>query len=175
MFCRIRIDHFLPQTSFSSFFLLSFSLYHCLPLIAGEWPIVGCFVIVGDLVVELMLHPDQFCDCFSCSLLLQNYRIVCIYGLHGTVVFVHPMYSTVFTIVGVSLPYRMHVPAGFMVQKFLYTCCAETVCTMLVPQFNIVRFIFISVSYVFLLANSTIRETLTPFCLVLPSLFIRMQ
>jgi hypothetical protein len=30
-------------------------------------------------------------------------------GLHGTVIFVHVVYSTVCTMVGVSLPYRLHV------------------------------------------------------------------
>jgi hypothetical protein len=32
-----------------------------------------------------------------------------VYGLHGTVVSIHAVYSTVRTMVGVSLPYRLHV------------------------------------------------------------------
>jgi hypothetical protein len=172
LFCRIHIDHFLPQASFSSFFLLSFFLYHCLPLITGEWPIVGCFVIVGDLVVELLLHPDEFGDCFSCSLLVHNNHIVHMYGLHSIVVFVHPVYSTVYTIVGVSLPYRMHVRAGCMVvQKFVYTCCAVTVYTMLVPQYSQHCPFCIHLGVTCVFTCKLHNQTLTPFSLVLPSLY----
>jgi hypothetical protein len=38
-----------------------------------------------------------------------NYRIICMYGLHGVLVSVHLTYSTVCTMVGVSLPYLVHV------------------------------------------------------------------
>ena len=68
-----------------------------------------CLVIVGD-VAELILHIE-FGDDFSCLLSVRHYRIVCMYGLHGTAVSVHPVYSTVCIMVGVAQPYQVHVHA----------------------------------------------------------------
>jgi hypothetical protein len=42
------------------------------------------------------------------SIHVSHYRIVCMYLLHGTVFSAQPGYSTVCTIVRVSLPYHMH-------------------------------------------------------------------
>ncbi len=146
---------FLPFSSLASLsntvslsLLVSGQLFAALSLLVIWWLSFWCTLM--NLVIAFLAH----------WLLVHNYRIVCMYGLHSSVVFVHPVYSTVCTIVGVLLPYRMHVRAGCMVQKFLHTRCAVTVCTMLVPQFNIVHFVFISKSHVLLLANSTIRLSL---------------
>jgi hypothetical protein len=54
------------------------------------------FVIAGDLV-QLLLHHDEFGDCFFfyCRCITT---VSYVYGLHGTVLSVHTVYSTVRTI-----------------------------------------------------------------------------
>jgi hypothetical protein len=74
LFCELHIDHFLPQTSLSSFFLslsASCSTPVLLPLIPGE--IEHCCLVICDctmmnLVIAFFL------------LLVRHYRIVCTYS-----------------------------------------------------------------------------------------------
>jgi hypothetical protein len=87
-------------SSFFSFLSL------CLPLISGEYSIVilsllviwfSCyFTMMTNLVIPFLYHR-----CVT--------TVLYVYDLHGTVVSVHTVYSTVCTMVGVSLLYCVHV------------------------------------------------------------------
>lgn len=113
-----------PPNSLSSFFLLCFILFPLPP--SHFWWVFNCnFFTAGDSV-QLLLHHDEFGDCFF-LLLLHQYCIVCVWAawyssfrtrsvqyrlhhwlvyhyctvlcayiipVHGTVVSVHPVYST---------------------------------------------------------------------------------
>jgi hypothetical protein len=99
----------IAQSPLSSKFLIFFLpslLQSCLPAFLSFLVSVQLLFIVGD-VVELSLHLDEF------GLSAHHYRIVCMYGHHGTAVSVHPVYSTVCTMVGVApLQYQVHVHAA---------------------------------------------------------------
>ena len=67
-------------------------------------------------LLSLLLHSFPCCYHTLMKLVIAflaycwcNYRIICMYGLHGVLVSVHLTYSTVCTMVGVSLPYLVHV------------------------------------------------------------------
>jgi hypothetical protein len=115
LICKLHTLHYplhscpCPSNSSSSFFLLCFIL-SSLPSFHFWLVFNCCFIIVGD-VVDLSLHLDEFGDGLSCLLLVHHYPIVCTYGLHGMAVSVHPVFSTVCTMVGVALPYCVHVHA----------------------------------------------------------------
>ncbi len=91
----------IAQAPFSSKFLIFFlpSLLHSCPLPPScFWWVFNCsFVIAGDLV-QLLFHHDEFGDCFFCTVgASEPYRMHVQYGLQGTAASVHPLYSTVFT------------------------------------------------------------------------------
>ena len=126
-------------------------LHACMGCMVWQFPYTRCTV---PFVPWLVLH----------------YRIVCMCTLHGMVVSVHPVYSTVCTIIGVSLPYHMHVlqytphNTVWLVPHYRIICMYtfhgtvvfvhplfSTIRTMLVPWFNIAQFASIVVSHLFVL------------------------
>jgi hypothetical protein len=86
-------------------------------------------------VFEPLLHLDDFGDGLSCLLLVHHYHIACMYGLHVMANSVHLVHSTVCTMVGVALPYCVHVHAAWYgsfhtsgVQYCSYYCwCLTTI------------------------------------------------
>ena len=130
LFCKLHTlhSHPCPPNSLSSFFLLCFILSF-LPSFHFWLVFNCCLVIVGD-VVELIWHIEFGDGFSSCLLLVHHYRIVCMcrlhgtaflytrctvlfvpwlvlhyrikcmYTLHGMVVSIHPVCSTVCTIIG---------------------------------------------------------------------------
>ncbi len=111
LFCRLHPLHHplhscpCPPNSVSSFFLLCFILAPLSP--SHFWWVFNCsFVIAGNLV-QLLFHHDEFGDCFLYCRCITS--ILYVYGLPGTVVSVHVVFSTVRIMVGVSLPYCVHV------------------------------------------------------------------
>ncbi len=110
LFCELHPLHHplhscpCPPNSLSSVFLLCSILSPCLPPIFVLSLVViwlSCYYTLMNLVIAFL----AYCWC--------NYCIVCMYELHGTVVSVHAVYSTVRTVLGVSLPYRVHVHAAW--------------------------------------------------------------
>jgi hypothetical protein len=77
LFCELHIDHLLPQTSFSSFFLslsASRSTPVALPLIPGEFEhcclvvlVDCCFLVVCDcpLLMNLVISFFSYCRCVT--------------------------------------------------------------------------------------------------------------
>ena len=117
-----------------------------------------CWCITTVLYAFMGCMVQQFlytqCTVPFVPWLVLQYYINCMYMLHGTVVSIHRVYSTVRTIVvgAVSLPYHMHVlqytPHGmvWLVPHYRIVCMYtlhdtvvsvhplySTVCTMLVP------------------------------------------
>ena len=176
LFCKLHPLHHpvhscpCPPNSLSSVFLLCSILSPCLPQISGECSIfvlslvviwLSCYYTLMNLVIAFL----AYCWC--------NYCIVCMYELHGTVVSVHAVYSTVRTMLGVSLPYRVHVHAAWYgsfstpgVATVLFVPCLVShyriVCmyalhatvlsgTKLEPQFDVAQLTSIAVSHLFVL------------------------
>ena len=108
LFCRLHPLHHqshsgpCPPNSLSSSFLLCFILAPLPP--SHFWWVFNCSFFFFHDFVHLFVHHEEFCDCCRCVTTVPY-----LYGLHGTVVSVHVVYSTVRTMVGVSLPYCLHV------------------------------------------------------------------
>jgi hypothetical protein len=146
---------------------------------------LSCYYTLMNLVIAFL----AYCWC--------NYCIVCMYELHGTVVSVHAVYSTVRTMLGVSLPYRVHVHAAWYgsfstpgVATVLFVPCLVShyriVCmyalhatvlsgTMMVPQFDVAQLTSIAVSHLFVLQtpHSSLPSSNFLFFL-LPSLLLSL-
>jgi hypothetical protein len=100
-FCELNIDHhFLPQTSFSSFLSpsASRSTTVSLPLVSCEFEHCWLVVLV-DCCLLLVVCDSPWWIWWSLFFFLSllPYRMHVQYGLHGTVVSVHPLYTIVCT------------------------------------------------------------------------------
>ncbi len=71
------------------------------------WVFNRSFFFSHDFVHKFVHHEEFGGDCFFyCRCVIT---VPYVFGLHGTVVSLHAVYSTVCTMVGVSLPYCLHV------------------------------------------------------------------
>ncbi len=86
----------LPLSSLFLIFFLPFLLHSC-PLPPSHfWWVFNCSFYFSRDFVHLFVHHDEFDDCFFYCQCVTT--VLYAYGLHGTVVSVHAVYSTVRTI-----------------------------------------------------------------------------
>ena len=104
--CTVAVVLKLPHLL--SFFLAVSFFPPCLPFISAWCSIVVLLLFVMWLsshctLMNLMMAFLAYCRCITTAL----------YGLHCMAVSVHPVYSTVCTMVGVALPHHVHVHAAW--------------------------------------------------------------